>query len=137
MKIPFAVFADYVNATADGKVNVIGMFDEIRSAKEQRAHQFFLLYRVEASRDEVLKPVDLVARLEYPDGSEAFRFNSQLQFAGAGKSPPETVFRANVTICIQGLRLAQEGVYHMGLSFAGTEVHRVPLPVVFAKADQK
>ncbi|MEK7468316.1 MAG: hypothetical protein AAB074_12960 [Planctomycetota bacterium] len=129
MEIPFAMFADHVSTTNDGKLNILGVFETVKVSAGSALAQCFLLYRVEANREELLNPQAVAASVHKPDGTEVMRFETSLMFGNVSGSPAGTVFRANVALCLQGVRFDIAGEWKARFMGGGGELAQITLLV--------
>ncbi len=86
MKVNFAHLCDYANITADGKVNIMGLFTHIFGVKlpfiHLRAH---LVFEIELHYTEVGTPFDVQLECVDADGNNLMRGKTQITVQGVGK----------------------------------------------------
>ena len=69
MQVKLALLADYANVTAEGKLNILGIFDRIRVQELPVVHpQMHLILRLEAHPAERDRSHPVEIRLHDPDG---------------------------------------------------------------------
>ena len=73
MQVKLALLADYANVTAEGKLNILGIFDRISVNQIPAVHpQMHLILRLEAHPAERDRPHNIEIRLYDPDGQTIF-----------------------------------------------------------------
>ena len=73
MQVKLALLADYANVTAEGKLNILGIFDRISVNQIPAVHpQMHLILRLEAHPAERDRPHNIEIRLYDPDGQTVF-----------------------------------------------------------------
>lgn len=109
MQVKLALLADYANITAEGKLNILGVFDRIQVAGVPASHpQMQFILRLEAHSVERDRVHTLEIRLHDPDGQVAFELGGEVLPTGGG--PGETL-ASNQIITINNLPLDQTGEY--------------------------
>ena len=79
MKVVFALLADYINVTREGKLNILGVFDTLYANAFPTQHPLMqLVIRLEASIVEVGNPINVEVRLIDPDGKRLFSLNGDI-----------------------------------------------------------
>ncbi len=108
MHVRLAMVADHANVSAEGKLNILGIFDRIAVTSLPAVHpQMHLVLRLEAHPAERDRPHPVEVRLHDPDGQTVFELKGEVLpqgFAG------ETI-AANQIIGINNLVLAKTGEY--------------------------
>ena len=108
MQVKLAVLADYANVTAEGKLNILGIFDRIAVAEFPAAHpQMHLVLRLEAHPAERDRMHDVELRLHGPDGETVFEVKGELEAHG----PPGQTIATNQILTLSNLQLARPGGY--------------------------
>ena len=75
MDVKYAVLADFVNRTGDGKLNIMGIFDGVRAVGFPFAlPRVYLVLRLEAMSVELDRPFEIEIRLSDADGKTLFPF---------------------------------------------------------------
>ena len=70
MQVKLAVLADYANVTAEGKLNILGIFDRINLVQVPAVHpQMHLVLRLEARAAERDRVHRVEIRLHDPQGA--------------------------------------------------------------------
>lgn len=79
MDIKLAVLADGANATAEGKLNILGIFNALHAPNFPCVHpQMCLVLRFEATRAEEGKTRNIEIQLADDDGQKVFAINASL-----------------------------------------------------------
>jgi hypothetical protein len=108
VQVKLAVLADYANVTAEGKLNILGIFDRIAVAEFPAAHpQMHLVLRLEAHPAERDRTHDVELRLHGPDGETVFEVKGELEAHG----PPGQAIATNQILTLSNLQLARPGGY--------------------------
>jgi len=124
MELVLAVLADCANVTGDGKLNIMGIFEQIYAPQFPAAHASMqLVMRLEATPFESgAHPLQVA--LGDADGRELLRVPGQF-------AVPESRAGENVTVnqifVFNGLVLPQAGRYEFIVSVSENELGRVPL----------
>ncbi len=99
MDVALALLADYANTTAEGKLNILGVFDTVFAGQFPAVHsQMSLILRLEANRAEAGQRKTLEIRLMRPDGGEdALSIKAEVQLPSGHelKIPPGEPIRAD------------------------------------------
>ena len=73
MDVKYAVLADFVNRTGDGKLNIMGIFDGVRAVGFPFSlPRVYLVLRLEALSVELDRPFEIEIRLSDADGKTLF-----------------------------------------------------------------
>lgn len=109
MQVKLALLADYANITAEGKLNILGIFDRVQVARLPATHpQMQFVLRVEARPADKDKPHTLELRLHDPDGETIFDIRGEM--VPRGGEPTQTV-ATNQIITINNLNFVKAGGY--------------------------
>jgi hypothetical protein len=74
VKVTLAVLADYANVSREGKLNIMGIFDQIRAARVPAQHPSMqLVLRIEAEQVELGREHKIEIRCMDSDGEDVFR----------------------------------------------------------------
>jgi len=123
--LTFAMLADHVAETKEGKLIIVGEFDTIGAAQFPATHPaFFLVARFQGVASEA-RPHRLLVRLVGPDGRGALPQDADLHVQAVRVH--ENVARANVLLHFGGLQFGQPGLYHFQLQLDGVNAGEVPL----------
>ena len=108
MQVKLAVVADHANVSAEGKLNILGIFDRIVVSSLPAVHpQMHLVLRLEAHPAERDRSHQVEVRLHDPDGQAVFELKGEIVPEG----PPGEAITANHIIGINNLVLARMGEY--------------------------
>jgi len=108
MQVKLALLADYANVTAEGKLNILGIFDRISVNEIPAVHpQMHLVLRLEAHPAERDRPQNLEIRLYDPDGVTVFEVRGDVVPHGkAGQT-----IATNQILTLNNLQLSKSGGY--------------------------
>ena len=125
MNLTFAMLADHVAETKEGKLVIVGEFDTIGAHAFPATHpSFFLVARFEGGSADA-RAHRLSIHLHSPDGRSVLPESPELQVQAIRVH--EHVARANVLLNFGGLQFPQPGVYHFRLELDGAHKGDVPL----------
>ena len=129
MQIKLALLADYANVTAEGKLNILGIFDRINVSQIPAVHpQMHLILRLEAHPAERDRPHNVEIRLHDPDGQTVFEVKGDLVPQG---QPGQTI-ATNQILTLNNLQLEKSGGY-MFIVFVNNDLKtELPLGVEVA-----
>jgi hypothetical protein len=134
------LLADYANVTAEGKLNIMGVFQFVNVQTFPAVHgQMFLVLTLEAPLAEAGMKKQLTLKLMTEDGPELFTINQEMQLPKANADPrlrgaPITV---NHIIGFQGLRFDKPGTYQFAVLVGGETKKTVPLRIIAMQPPQK
>ncbi|MEP7199871.1 MAG: hypothetical protein ABI874_08650 [Chloroflexota bacterium] len=122
-----ALLADYANISREGKLNIMGIFEQIHAHQFPAAHaQMQLVVRLEATPFEAGPHPVRVAFID-GDARELFAIPGTLVV-------PESQSGENITtnqiFVLNGVVLPTPGVYEFVINVMGEELGRVPLRVL-------
>lgn len=127
MQVKLAVLADYANVTAEGKLNILGIFDCINVTDVPAVHpQMQFIMRLEAHPDEKDRVHTIEVRLHDPDGQTVFELKGEI--VPRGGAPGQTI-ASNQIITINNLELRQTGEYSFVVFIDNDLKTEVPLTV--------
>jgi hypothetical protein len=127
MQVKLALLADYANLTAEGKLNILGIFDRVQVTQLPAVHpQMQFVIRLEARPAEKDRPHTLELRLQDPDGETVFDIQGEMVPRGGGAT--QTV-ATNQIITINNLAFAKTGGYTFAVFVDGDLRAEVPLAV--------
>lgn len=108
MQVKLALLADYANVTAEGKLNILGIFDRIAVQQLPVVHpQMHLILRLEAHTAERNRAHNIEIRLHDPDGQTVFEVKGDIVPRGA---PGQTI-STNQILTLNNLQLTKTGGY--------------------------
>jgi hypothetical protein len=132
MQVRYAVIADYAFATADNKIGVIGIFDNI-FAKDFpfSSPPFFLVIGIHGEPSEAGKQFQMEILLWDEDGAQLFANEAPFVFAASDFPGQRSTF--NAMMGFVGIPLKKAGTYSFIVKVNGEERTRVPLVVTHSK----
>jgi hypothetical protein len=106
MQVKLALLADYANVTAEGKLNILGIFDRITVGEIPAVHpQMHLILRFEAHPAERNRVHNVEIRLYDPDGQTVFEVKGDVVPQGSTGEPMST----NQILTLNNLQLSKPG----------------------------
>ncbi|MBX6362539.1 MAG: hypothetical protein IRZ00_01615 [Gemmatimonadetes bacterium] len=130
MRVKLAVVADHANASAEGKLNILGIFDRIMVPSLPAVHPLlYLVVQVEAHPAERGRSHPVELRLHDPDGEAVFDLRGEVVPQGA---PGEPII-ANQIIGINNLLLSKAGEYTFVVFVDNDLKAEIPLKVTVAE----
>lgn len=134
MEVALALLADYANVSREGKLNILGIFDNIYSQSVPATHpQMQLIMRLEADRLEADREHKVEVELIDADGNKLFSIGGNLKF---GPPPPGEKVRINHVIQLSNLRFDRFGSYEFKILINNEVRKEVPLAVAELKKSQ-
>jgi hypothetical protein len=128
LELKFALLADHVNITREGKLNLIGEFDKLFAQKVPAMHpMIFLVARFEASVSEGTEHRFAIGL--YDEDGQAVLPKSPpipMRFETQGRGRP---LRAQVITQLGGVRFPKYGAYEFHLLIDGREMGVIPISV--------
>ncbi len=126
MQVKLAVLADYANVTAEGKLNILGIFDRINVHDVPAVHpQMHLILRLEAHSAERGRTQNIEIRLYDPDGQTVFEVRGDMVPQGG---PGQTI-ATNQILTLNNLQLNKTGGYTFVIFVNNDLKSEVPLGV--------
>jgi hypothetical protein len=113
MKLTLFLAADYANITREGKLNVMGIFDDIYAPTFPARHSsMHLVLKLGAELGEYGQKRDFKIMLLDADGNQIFDLSGQFQIpsGGHGKKP-----EVNLIVELKDLIFPKEGMYQFAL----------------------
>jgi hypothetical protein len=108
MQVKLAILADYANVTAEGKLNILGIFDRISVNEIPAVHpQMHLILRLEARPAERDRSHNVEIRLYDPDGRTVFEVKGDVVPQGQVGQTIAT----NQILTLNNLQLSKAGGY--------------------------
>lgn len=128
MEATLAVAADYANVTSDGKLNIMGIFQEFNPAGFPAAGQpMFVVMSWIAGPAEVGSQKDV--RVAFVDSEGAHNLALDFQVTVPEPPRPGTPSIANQILGVQGLPLLRAGHHAFYILVGGEEKARIPIYV--------
>ena len=132
MQVKLALLADYANVTAEGKLNILGIFDRIRVQDVPVVHpQMHLILRLEAHAAERGRSHPVEIRLHDPDGQTVFEVRGEVVPHGAVGHAIAT----NQILTLNNLQLTKTGGYTFVVLVNNDLKYELPLEVELGSAD--
>jgi hypothetical protein len=126
--VTLAVLADYANVSQDGKLNILGVFQEVNPAGFPAAiPQMFLIVSFEASAAEFGTQKNIRIALLEADGTEVMAMEGPVVVQRPSR-PGSRAF-INQIVALQGLMFQNSGDYAFHILVNGEEKRAVPLRV--------
>ena len=130
MDIRLAVVADYCNISAEGKLNVMGIFDVVHAARfPVMLPAVQLVMTLEFPVAEQNREVPVEVQLIDADGKQLWQVNSQMTPKAAQGMPPGEPVKVNHVIAINNLRFEKPGEYSFAILVRGDQKSAVRLRV--------
>lgn len=129
MELKFAILADWINETREGKANIIGEFDRIRAPQVPVVHQHLaLIARFEAKVSEGTQHAFRFGLYD-EDGAEVMPLSPEvpLEFVSTGRGKP---FRGNMIVNVGGLSLPKYGDYEFHLLVDGRHMASITFSLI-------
>lgn len=126
MRVPLAVLADYANQTADGKLNIMGIFDTIFASQMPALHpQMQLVMKLQSEPAERGTEKNIDIKLLDADGKVIIGLAASL------KVPDDFPLTGEVPqiISLSGLRFENYGEYAFHILVNGDTKAEVPFSV--------
>jgi hypothetical protein len=131
MQVKLALLADYANVTAEGKLNILGIFDRIAVQEIPAVHpQMHLILRLEAHPAERNRAHNIEIRLYDPDGQTVFEVKGDVVPQGQSGQPVAT----NQILTLNNLQLQKSGGYTFVVLVNNDVKSELPLAVELEKA---
>ena len=128
MEVELAIIADAANTSADGKLNILGAFRNIRAAKFPATHSTLTLvlgFSADPVERGATKSIEI--KLIDADGKQLLGINGQLHVPVRSEGSRELQWWNQFRI--DGLKFEQPGDYAFVVLIAGETKKRVPLLV--------
>lgn len=135
MEISLALLADGANASQDGKLNILGIFNSLAAQSFPAVHpQLHLVLQFEATRAEEGKTKQIEIQLADGDGAKLFNIGAQLVVPNG---LPGQRIRMNHILALNGIRFPKPGDYVFNVLIGGDQRAAVDLRLHEAKLEQR
>ncbi len=131
VQVTLALLADYANVSKEGKLNILGIFDNINAQSLPATHpQMQLVLTLEADRGDADKEHKIEIELIDADGTKLFSIGGDLRFASP---PPGEHIKVNHIIQLNNLQFNRFGNHEFKIRINKEVRQSVPLSVVEVK----
>jgi hypothetical protein len=128
MDVTLAVLADYANVSRDGKLNILGVFQEVNATELPAVvAQMYLVIAYEASAAEFETEKQIRIALLETDGSEVMSMEGPMWVERPSRHGSRAYL--NQILTLQGLALPRSGDYAFHILVNGEEKRAVLLRV--------
>jgi hypothetical protein len=128
MNVKLAVLADFASITREGKLNILGIFDELNTTElPARLPIFYVVVAYDAGPAEFDSEKATQIVLTDDDGNEMVRLEQRIKVSRAKK--PGTRSTMNQITGIAGLLFPKAGGYQFVILVDGGEAATIPLRV--------
>lgn len=138
MDVSLALLADYANMTADGKLNILGLFDTIVTDRFPAVHpQMQLIFQLEAHPSEAGKQKQVEVRLMTEDGRTVLAMSSDMALQLKDTLQPiAEMMKSQQIIGFHGVRFEKPGTYQFAILVNGDTKKTISLKVQERKLPQ-
>ncbi len=134
MDVTLALLADAANVTADGKLNILGVFNALGASSFPVVHpQMALVLRFEATRAEEGKTRQIELQLADSDGQKLFKIGAQLMVPSA---PPGSPIRLNHILMLNNVQFPKAGDYVINVLVGDDQKAGIDLKIVEVRQPQ-
>ena len=135
MDVTLAMLADAANVSADGKLNILGIFNALGAQSFPVVHpQMALVLRFEASRSEEGKGRQIELQLVDNDGQKMFKIGAQLMVPTG--SPPGQPIRLNHILMLNNIQFPKPGDYQFSVLVGDDEKASIDLKIIEVRQPQ-
>lgn len=126
MKVNFAVLAEYANLTADGRLNIMGVFNRIYASTFPARHVTMqLVMRLAAHPAEYGKPQQVNVRLANADGHKLFELGAEITVT----DDPTRLGYVDQILGLNNIPFATAGDYSFDVLINNNHEFAIPLQV--------
>ncbi len=130
MEVTLAVLADYANATVDGKLNIMGVFDVVRTPTlPTRIRQMGLVFTVKGHNAERDQLHDIQIIIQDPDGRTIARLQGAFIFS---EDLPGEPLSSHQVVDLRDLPLFTPDIHLFSIFVNNSLLRQVKLSVVLA-----
>lgn len=135
MDITLALIADAANVSADGKLNIMGVFNALGASTFPVVHpQIAMVLRFEANRAEEGKTRKIEIALADGDGAKLFAIGADLVVPQA---PPGTPIRLNHILMLNNLQFPRAGDYVFNVLIGDDHKAAIDLRLIEVKPEPR
>ena len=135
MDVTLALLADAANVSADGKLNILGIFNALGAHTFPVVHpQMALVLRFEATRAEEGKGRQIELQLADSDGQKIFKISAQLVIPTGG--PTGAPIRLNHILMLNNIQFPKAGDYMFSVLVGDDEKASIDLKLVEMRQPQ-
>lgn len=122
------MLCDYGSTERDGKLNLVGVFQQFESEVIPfEPRRFYIVIFLELEESDYSAPFSITLKLLDPVGA-ATDIRQEMNNVTMPK-PPEGKTRMNLFLEVTGLKFNKSGKYNLHVECNGKRVDRVPVPV--------
>ena len=135
INIPLALVADYANVSREGKLNIMGIFDQIYSDSVPALHpQMQLIVTIVADRSEADKEHSIIIELIDADNiAKLARVEGTVKFE---KPPSGEEIRINHILQLNNIAFSKYGEYSFKIHINGVVKKSLPIKLVQTKTSR-
>ena len=134
MDVTLALLADGANVTADGKLNILGIFNVLGAGAFPATHpSMVMVLRFEATRAEEGKAKNIEIQLADGDGQKLFTIGANLVVP---QGVPGQPIRMNHILTMNGIRFPKSGDYVFNVLIADDQKASIDLKLLEVKTEQ-
>ncbi len=127
IRIPLHVLADSANVSREGKLNLLGIFENIHAIGFPVTHPALaLIFGIEADTGDAIREHDMVIDVVDSDGKSIANITGKLKFGQATTGK----VRSNQIIFFNGMQFSKPGMYEFKIIINGEERAFVPLELI-------
>jgi Family of unknown function (DUF6941) len=135
MDLKLGLLADFANKSADGKLNILGVFDRIWAQQFPAVHQEMkLVLRFAAHAAEIDEPKKIKIRLVTDVGAPILELEGEMRLHRPPDLPPGELISADQILALNGLPLPEAGRYEFVIMVNGEVKGTVPVTVAVRRA---
>jgi len=132
MKVNFARLCDYAMIGNDGKLSVVGIFDQIGGKSFPVVHPLaYLAFEIEFGSAEIGTSAHMEVQVRDADGGQIGKFSMEIQ--SGGRAMPGSSPRFRHFLPMRNMKFEKPGVYEFAFFLGGRYDESVRLEVVQRK----
>jgi hypothetical protein len=127
MKLPVLLVADYANTTSDGKLNVMGIFQNISAVSFPTMHpEMYVIAQFAAGPAEYGRKFNIEIKLLNEDGAEVVSFSTEAQVP---HGVPGQVINMPILLRLVNTAFQEPGTYQFSVLVDGDEKDSLSIQV--------